>query len=177
MSFSLPENALRSGLPTSESVNPRLGSNSRARFRSSFASCSGPSRCRAAGGVGSVQQLLGAAGVKLWDRDKPPVAEPIAPCGGRQKNVRFALYRDDNRLALHAVNYNVCLLDPQKRILDVEPIDVRLPLPPDRPAVTATCFDPDAEPQDISCRVADGIALLTLPKLHVYQVVIVQRQN
>ena len=68
-----------------------------------------------------VQELLSASGVSLWDWEKPAVAEPIAPCGGRQKNVRFALYRHDNRLALHAVNYNVCLLDPQKRILDVEP--------------------------------------------------------
>jgi hypothetical protein len=123
-----------------------------------------------------IRELLGGGNVSLWDWKKPAAAvEPIAPSRGRQKNVRFALYRQGDRLALHAVNYNVCLLDNQKRILDVEPTELRFPVPAGWTAATATCFDPDAAPQDVACRVSNGTASLNLPKLHVYKVVILKR--
>jgi len=97
---------------------------------------------------------------------------PIADSGGRRKNLRLALYRRDGKLALHVVNYNVCLLDPKKQILDVEPTELKLPVPKGWTAATATCFDPDAEPKEIPCRLSEGAAVLTVPKTHVYQVVV-----
>ena len=75
------------------------------------------------------------------------------------------------------MNYNVCLLDPQKRILDVEPTELRLPLPAGWAAATARCFDPDAEPQQVPCRRVRCAVMLLLPKIHVYKVVVLKRQN
>jgi len=121
-----------------------------------------------------VQDVFGV-GASIWDWKRPAVvSDPIAISSGRQKNLRFALYHRDDRLALHAVNYHVCLLDPGKKILDVGPTELRLPLPPGWSDVTATCFDPDAPPELIPCRVQGGAALLTLPKVHIYRVVILE---
>lgn len=121
-----------------------------------------------------IDKVLGPGKTSLWDWKTPSApTESIAASRGRQKNLRFALYRRDNQLALHAVNYNVCLLDPQKRILDVEPTALRLPLPAGWSAVTARCFDPDAAPEEVPCRVSDGTAMLTLPRIHVYKIVLI----
>ena len=91
--------------------------------------------------------------------------------------MRFAVYRQADRLALHAVNYNVCLLDRDRRVLDVKPTDVCLPVPEGWTRASAQCFDPDSPPQAIPCRVENGKLLLTLPELHVYKIVLLTRQR
>lgn len=124
------------------------------------------------------QEMLSRAAVSLWNAKQPVVAtEPIAATDGRRRNVRFALYRQGDRLALHAVNYNVCLLDRDRRVLDVKPTDVRLPVPEGWTQASAQCFDPDSPPQTIPCRVENGQLLLPLPDLHIYRVVLLTRQR
>jgi hypothetical protein len=98
----------------------------------------------------------------------------IAPVDGLERNLRFAVYSRGDRLALHAVNYNVCLLDEARRVLDVGPTPVELPIPAGWTAVKATCYDPDAEPQPIECSVDRDIVRFTLPKTHVYKIVLVE---
>jgi len=118
----------------------------------------------------------GTRGVALWSWDEPTTPTPmIAPTEGLARNLRFVVYRKDDCLALHAVNYNVCLLDEARRVLDVEPTPISLPLPADWAAVKGTCYDPDAEPQPVECTVAHGTASFTLPRTHVYKIVLVER--
>ncbi len=100
----------------------------------------------------------------------------IAPADGLRRTLRFASYRKVERLALHVVNYNVCLLDEAKRVLDVEPTPIELAVPSDWTSAQATCYDPDAEPEPIRCTISDGIARLTLPKIHVYKVVLLNKE-
>lgn len=100
----------------------------------------------------------------------------IAPADGLRRNVRFALYRKGDKLALHAVNYNVCLLDKRKQLVAVPPTTVQVPLPAGWTAVKATCFDPDAEPQGLPCTLADGRANLSLPPMRIYKIVLIERK-
>lgn len=113
-----------------------------------------------------------------WRRPGLPVVPgtPVAPEGGLRSNLRFALYRQGDRLALHIVNYNVCLLDPGKRVLEVEPTELTLALPADWRAAQAACYDPDAEPQALACTVAGNTARLTIPKTHLYKIVVLDKK-
>jgi hypothetical protein len=121
-------------------------------------------------------ELIRGERVTVWDPKRPTTPTPaIAPTDGVRKNVYFAIYRKADRLAVHAVNYNVCLLDPQRKVLEVEPTPLCLPLPAGWKAAGATCFEPGVGPQSVPCRVADGIAQLTLPKLHIYKIVLLDR--
>jgi len=117
----------------------------------------------------------GGPAARGWRELMAPTA-PIAPADGRRKNLRFALYRKGGRLALHAVNYNVCLLDPAKKVLEVEPTELTIPLPAGWKAARATCFSPDAESQTLDCRIEGRVARLTLPSTHIYQIVILDRR-
>lgn len=137
--------------------------------------------------------VLGADGVHVWDWSKMqrggPLdskrstlpqrclapTPPVARADGRAGNLRFALYRKDERLALHVVNYNVCLLDKAKKVLEVEPTPVRVPLPDGWAAAKATCFDPDAAPATVPCAVAAGAAGLTLPTIRIYKIVLIEK--
>jgi len=111
----------------------------------------------------------------LADRLLP--TPPLAPSDGLRKNLRFALYRKGDRLALHAVNYNVCLLDPAKKVLEVEPTELRIPVPADWKAARATCFSPDAEPQALDCRVWGLAARVTLPKTRICRIVLIEKHG
>ncbi len=123
-------------------------------------------------------ELLGRDKIALWDWSKPTTpTKPVAVSDGLRRNVRFALYRRGDRLALHVVNYNVCLLDKAKKVLEVEPTPLAVPLPGGWKAVKATCFDPDGEPQPLKCTVADATAKLTLPKLHIYKIVLLEKAS
>lgn len=106
-----------------------------------------------------------------------PSAAPIAPNDGLRRNLRFALYRKGDRLALHAVNYNVCLLDPARKVLEVGPTPVRVPVPAGWKGAGAVCFSPDAEPATLPCDVTDGLARFTLPKTRIYQIVLLERHG
>ena len=115
--------------------------------------------------------------IVLWDWN-----EPVAPtrsllsAEGLQKNLRFALYRQDERLALHAVNYNVCLQDKDKTLLDLKDVEIELPVPEDWTAVSASCIDTDADPLQLDCQVKDGIARFSLPGIHLYKIVVLGKR-
>ena len=110
-------------------------------------------------------------------RERPPTPTPaIAPSDGLRRNLRFALYRKGDRLALHAVNYNVCLLDPKKKVLEVPPTEVALPLPNGWRAVQATAYSPDAPPKSLDSEVANGTARFTLPRTRIYQIVVLEKK-
>jgi len=129
-------------------------------------------------GLGKEQPVLdfGEGKIALWDEDEPTVPTPtIAPSDGLARNLRFAVYGQADRLALHAVNYNVCLLDEARQVLDVGPTPIELPVPADWKAAKATCYDPGAEPQTIECTVSDGTARFTLPGTRVYKIVLLER--
>ncbi len=120
-------------------------------------------------------QARGRGKVVLWNWSDPTTPTPmIAPVHGLQRNLRFAVYRKGNRLALHAVNYNVCLLDEARRVLDVEPTPVELPIPAGWAALKATCYGPDGDPRPIECGVEQGAARFTLPETHIYQIVLLE---
>ncbi len=125
----------------------------------------------------TVERPCGRGKVVLWDAERPTTpTRPVAALEGRSRNLRFALYRKGDRLALHTVNYNVCLLDKRKKVLDVGPTPVEVPLPAGWTSVGARCFDPDGAPELVACSVADGTARLTLPKTHMYKVVLIEKR-
>lgn len=108
----------------------------------------------------------------LWNWSQPAVpTRPLLSAKGLEKNLRFALYRKDNRLVLHAANYNVCLLGKDKPVLELKDVDIELPVPKGWSAVTATCVDPDAEPSEFNCQAEDGVASFSLPCMHLYKIV------
>ena len=116
-------------------------------------------------------------GVGVWDWREPFVrTRSVAPTDGLRKNLRFALYRKGNRLALHAVNYNVCLLDKARRVLTVEPTPLRIPTPRGWTRATATCYDPDAPPVKVECAIDAGIAQLSLPAIRIYKIVLLEKK-
>ena len=119
----------------------------------------------------------------LWNRRKPfTPTTPLTPAGKLTGQLRFAMYRKGDRLVVHVVNYNVCLLDKAKKVLDVDDVSLRVPLPDNlfgagsEKTIGATCFDPDAEPQSVPCRVVDGAAQLKLPKTHIYKIVLLEEK-
>jgi hypothetical protein len=119
---------------------------------------------------------LGRGRAALWDFDDPPTpTAPIAPADGLRGNLRFATYSKPGRLAVHVVNYNVCLLDKACRVLDVPPTPLTVPRPEGWTAVRATCLSPDAEPCRAPCGLGAGNARLELPKTHIYQVVLLEK--
>lgn len=100
---------------------------------------------------------------------------PIAPTTGRNAHLRFALYRKQNQLALHVVNYNVCVLDPTKRIFPVEPTPVELPAPAGWNQAQAIAYSPDwPHPQQLPCQVSKGKLQFVLPAIRLYQVVLLE---
>jgi len=119
---------------------------------------------------------VGRGKVALWNGDEPnlPTA-PIAPAAGLQRHLRFAVYGKDDRLAVHAVNYNVCLLDDARRRFDVGPTPLEVPVPPGWTAAKATCYDPDGPPESVACAIADGVARLTVPAIRAYKIVLLER--
>jgi hypothetical protein len=119
-------------------------------------------------------EALGAT-AETWNADEI-ITTPVAPTDGRRASLRFALYRKEDRLALHAVNYNVCLLDKGRKILPVPPTPLRIPVPSDWQAARAVCSDPDAEPKTVPCSVSDGLARLTVPQMRLYKVILLERQ-
>ena len=124
-----------------------------------------------------IVKLLGSDRVTIWDPNQPTMpTDAVAPVEGIRRNVRFALYEQPNRLAIHAVNYNVCLLDPKQKVLEVEATPLSIPLSAGWKDASATCFDPGAAPETLPCTVTEGIARLTLPKLHIYKVVLLERR-
>ena len=110
-----------------------------------------------------------------WHRPTAPTS-PLAGGDSGRGNLRFAMYRRDDRLAVHVVNYNVSLSEKNRRVLDVEPTPLEIPLPPGWTSATAGSFDPDAEPQTLPCSVEANVARLTMPKTHLYQIVLLKKR-
>jgi hypothetical protein len=121
--------------------------------------------------------LVPAAGTVIWDPRRPFLpTDPVSPGDGLRRNLRFALYQQADRLALHVVNYNVCLADPGKRVYDVDNLPVTVPVPAGWTTAEATCFSPDVAPTALACDTASGSVRQTLPKCHVYTIVLLQRK-
>jgi hypothetical protein len=115
--------------------------------------------------------------VTVWDPDHPAwFIRPLLAAEGTQKNLRFALYRKDQSLALHAVNYNVCLLDEDKPVTELKDVNLEIPLPEGWIAVSATSFDPDAEPEPLDCTAERGRVRLTVPSVHLYKIILLKRR-
>ena len=113
----------------------------------------------------------------LWDQADPQFfTQSIAKLDGPRCNLRFALYEKADKLALHAVNYNVHLLDDKKKIVDVPPTLIEVPVPSDWKSAKVQCFDPDAGPKTLNCKIANGTARFTMPKTHVYKVVLLEKR-
>ena len=110
-----------------------------------------------------------------WHEPLLPTA-PIAPTDRGRRPLRFALYRKPGRLALHAVNYSVCLLDKARKILEVPETPLAVPLPAGWQGAKAICYSPDGPPRPLGCRVADGRAALTLPRTRIYRIVLIEKQ-
>jgi hypothetical protein len=124
-----------------------------------------------------IVELLGSNRVTIWDPKRPTLPTmTVAPVQGLQQNLRFAIYQKADRLTVHVVNYNVCLLDRQKKLLEVEATPLSIPLPAGWKSAKATCFDPGAAPAVLPCQVADRVIRLSLPKLHIYKVVLLERR-
>jgi hypothetical protein len=122
--------------------------------------------------------LLPRAGTAIWNPRQPVLStDAVAPGDGPRRNLRFALYRQTDRLALHVVNYNVCLADKAKRTVNVAAVPLSVPLPPGWTAAGATCFDPDAEPRAVACDVAAACGRLTLPECRTYKIVLLERKR
>ena len=125
-------------------------------------------------------RLLGSR-VLVWDWKNAASFTPtasVAQLDPRRRNLRMALYRKGaDRLALHVVNCNVCLLDKGKRVVEVDPTPIRVPVPKGWRAAKVTCYDPDAAPQAVACTIADGQARLTLPKMHIYKIVLLEKSD
>jgi hypothetical protein len=121
-------------------------------------------------------QAMGRGKVVLWNWSDPTVPTPaIAPTEGLGRNLRFAVYQKGDRVALHAVNYNVCLLDEARQVLDVEPTPIELPVRAEWKAAKAACYDSDADAQTLACTITDGTARFMLPKTHIYKIVVLER--
>jgi hypothetical protein len=56
----------------------------------------------------------------------------------------------------------------------VEGVKLEVPLPRGWTAAAATCFDPDTESEKLGCTVQDGHARLSLPRIRVYKVVLIE---
>ena len=125
----------------------------------------------------AAEHALDKGKVSLWRSDRPVLpTQPVTTTDGLRGQLRFALYRKADRLALHVVNYNVCLLDASKRVLDVPVTPIRIPLPDGWRSATATCFDPDATAGSVPCTAAGGAVRFELPKTHVYQIVLIEKR-
>lgn len=129
---------------------------------------------------GARKQVANCSGkVVLYNprsHDASVLPRPIAKAKGLAQNVRFAMYKQQDHVALHAVNYNVCLLDPEKRILPTEEIGLQIPVPTGWKAVEATCYDPDAASESLECRLENGAALVELPSLRLYKILLLERR-
>lgn len=125
-------------------------------------------------------EALGAAAEEAvtWDwRDTPSLAPALMPSRGRLRGVRFTAFvepaPEPQRMVLHAVNYNVTVLEENPGVVTpMTGLTVRMPLPAGWTDARAVVYDPDAEaPQEVTCEVVDGAAVLALPELRVYQMV------
>jgi hypothetical protein len=119
---------------------------------------------------------IGGDRVMIWDAQNPLTPTlPIASDDGLQANLRFAIYQKPNRLTVHAVNYNVCLRSAKKAVLDAPPTAMAVPVPTDWKGAAAVCFSPESNPEKLQCTIESGVARFTLPKLHIYKLVLLER--
>ena len=126
---------------------------------------------------GETVRTIGKGQIALWDGIQLPMpTRPVATYNGLQRNLRFALYQKVDKLCLHVVNYNVCLLDKSKKILEIPAQSLEVPLPKGWTSVKATCFDPDATAKKLSCKLTNGRVQLLLPEIRIYKVVLIEKE-
>ncbi|MDY0166836.1 MAG: DUF4350 domain-containing protein [Thermoguttaceae bacterium] len=123
-------------------------------------------------------EVLGAAAEDAiaWDwHDAPLLGPALLPSRGRLRGVRFTAFtesaREPQRIVLHVVNYNVTAIDEHPgEVTPMADLAPRIPLPAGWTGARAVVYDPDQDaPREVDCTVADGVAMVTLPTLRVYQ--------
>ena len=114
----------------------------------------------------------------LWDwAQPPPLAAPLCGAEGERRGVRFTAFAapgpEPRRVVLHALNYNVSLLEPSRgEVTPVEDLSLRVPVPSVWKRARATVYDPDTTGAiEVQCSVDQGVAQISLPALRIYQMV------
>jgi hypothetical protein len=126
---------------------------------------------------GETIRTIGKGRIALWEPDHPLMpTRPVATSNGLRRNLRFALYQKGDKLCLHVVNYNVCLLDKAKKVLEIPAQSLEVPLPKGWTSAKATCFDPDAAAKTLSCKLINGRTHLLLPEIRIYKVVLIEKE-
>ena len=101
--------------------------------------------------------------------------EPIVAEGRPPKNVRFACYCQGHQLCLHTVNYNVYMLHKDKKILNVDPFKVSIPIPSGWMGVKATAYAPEEASKALPCEVQENEAHFTIPGVRIYKIILLER--
>ncbi len=123
----------------------------------------------------SAANVLGST-LPVWDAANPALpGEPLVSGGPGVENLRVAVYSQPNRLAVHLVNYNVCLLHPRAKVIGLENLRIATPLPDDWPTVKAITLAPGEDMRSVSATVENTRAVVTLPQVGIYRVLILER--
>lgn len=118
-----------------------------------------------------------AGRIALWGPDRSMALTPsVLPAEGIGRNLRVATYRQNDRMAVHVVNYNVCLLDEERSVMDVSDVSLRVPLPRGWHGARVTLYAPDAEPRACECKVRQGSLRFVLPKIHIYKIAVLEKR-
>lgn len=124
---------------------------------------------------GSAASVFGSE-VGVWDAANPVLpGEPLVSGGPGIENLRVAVYSQPDRLAVHLVNYNVCLLHPRAEPIGLENVQVAIPLPEGWLNVQAITLAPGEDPLAISAAVETTRAVVTLPQVGIYRVLVLER--
>jgi hypothetical protein len=61
-------------------------------------------------------------------------------------------------------------------MINYSDVDLDIALPEGWTAVSATSFDPDAEPESLDCAAERGRVRLTVPSIHLYKIILLERR-
>jgi hypothetical protein len=125
----------------------------------------------------SPEQRPGEAGVLLVDYLERAAGTRLRITASRAPYLRFDAYRrggkDDGRIVLHAVNYNLPRTAPGEsgQFVPSAPAEVTLHAPEGWNIVSAALYAPDSDPQPISFTQNGSAVTFTLPPVNVYSMV------
>jgi len=119
--------------------------------------------------------------LEIWDWEKPPsIAEPMCESGGRMSGVRITAFAEPSQkpklLLVHVLNYNItCVESAPGKVSEIDGIQLRIPVPSTWHTAAVTCCDPDrAQPLELNCEIKGSTAIVALPRLRVYQMLILR---
>lgn len=119
--------------------------------------------------------------IEIWDWEKPPsVGEPVCESKGRMSGVRITAFIEPSQkprlLIVHVLNYNItCIESDPGKVTNIDGIQLRVPVPPIWKTAEATCYDPDnPQPLELNCTIKGSVAIVALPRLRVYQMIVLK---